>query len=84
MWTEPHKGLFRKDALNIANQQNMSNLTELPANLPKPTDDGLANHLEGMVFPEISLQSTDDKFIDTSEFKRGMTDVLFSTRCTRL
>ena len=31
----------------------------LPDDLPAPTDDGAALHLEGMVLPDVSLQSTD-------------------------
>jgi peroxiredoxin len=30
----------------------------LPANLPRPADDGAADHLEGMAIPNISLNST--------------------------
>jgi peroxiredoxin len=30
----------------------------LPANLPRPADDGAADHLEGMAIPKISLVST--------------------------
>lgn len=31
---------------------------ELPPDLPVPVDDGAADHLEGMAFPELSLRST--------------------------
>ncbi len=51
----------------------MSNLTELPKNLPRPIDDGLANHLMGTVFPGITLQSTGGNLVNTKEFKKGLT-----------
>lgn len=34
------------------------NLQELPADLPVPQDDGAADHLTGMVFPDLALPST--------------------------
>ncbi len=51
----------------------MSNLTELPKDLPRPTDDGTADHLQGMAFPDISLQSTEENLINTLEFQHGLT-----------
>lgn len=35
-----------------------NNLNDLPANLPKPVDDGMTNHLSGHVIPDISLTAT--------------------------
>jgi len=36
----------------------MTNLNELPLDLPVPVDDGAANHLKGLKLPDISLPST--------------------------
>ena len=36
----------------------MTSLSELPANLPVPVDDGACNHLNGMSLPDLSLAST--------------------------
>jgi len=40
------------------------NLNELPANLPRPVDDGLTDHLKGHTIPKIQLQSTEDTQVD--------------------
>lgn len=40
------------------------NLNDLPKDLPRPVDDGKANHLPGMQFPQIKLHSTEDKHVD--------------------
>ena len=39
------------------------NLTELPANLPVPIDDGAADHLETKELPTVSLLATNEKTI---------------------
>ena len=39
------------------------NLNQLPDNLPVPLDDGAADHLRGLMLPQISLQSTQGKDI---------------------
>ena len=36
----------------------------LPPNLPKPTDDGAAEHLMGVPLPPLSLRSTRDRIVD--------------------
>ncbi len=36
----------------------MASLSELPADLPVPVDDGACNHLNGMSLPNLSLAST--------------------------
>ena len=36
----------------------MSNINQLPENVPIPKDDGLANHLVGVKLPNIALQDT--------------------------
>jgi len=41
-----------------------TNLSELPADLPVPQDDGAAKHLPGMKVPPINLASTDGTSVD--------------------
>ncbi len=36
----------------------------LPADLPRPTDDGAADHLRGMRMPSIALRSTSGRLVD--------------------
>lgn len=45
----------------------MTNLNQIPPNLPVPTDDGLADHLVGMRLPSIGLQATNGTKIDLSQ-----------------
>ena len=45
----------------------MTNLNQIPANLPVPTDDGLADHLIGMKLPSLSLLATNGTKIDLSQ-----------------
>jgi peroxiredoxin len=47
----------------------MTNVNELPANLPVPLDDGSTNHLKGMKLPKVSLQATNGKRIDLADIK---------------
>lgn len=44
----------------------MTNLNQLPQNLPIPKDDGLADHLSGLKLPSIVLPATNGKRIDLS------------------
>jgi peroxiredoxin len=44
-----------------------TNLNELPANLPRPTDDGGARHLEGMAMPDLELPSTANRRVNLSK-----------------
>ena len=39
----------------------------LPTDLPRPTDDGAADHLVGMTMPNVSLRSTDRHSVSLSE-----------------
>jgi len=48
----------------------------LPANLPRPVDDGAAAHLTGMSVPLVHLRSTDGDDVDLSALGDGRT-VLF-------
>ena len=45
----------------------MTQLNELPSNLPSPEDDGAANHLVGMRLPSLLLQGTNGKAVDLSK-----------------
>lgn len=42
----------------------MTNLQQLPTDLPIPEDDGAANHLRGMRLPNLSLNATNGKAIN--------------------
>lgn len=53
-----------------------SNLNDLPENLPKPVDDGMANHLSGHAIPNISLAATTGENVALIEIFRKPT-VLF-------
>lgn len=46
----------------------MTNLSQLPVDLPAPEDDGAANHLSGMRLPNLSLKATTGKAINLSGF----------------
>lgn len=43
-----------------------TNLSELPADLPPPSDDGAARHLPGMALPKVVLAATDGSAVDLS------------------
>jgi peroxiredoxin len=43
------------------------NLMELPPNLPRPTDDGAARHLQGMAIPDLELPSTSNRLVNLSK-----------------
>lgn len=44
-----------------------SNLTRLPAGLPRPVDDGAARHLTGRRVPHVRLRSTSGDLMDIAE-----------------
>jgi peroxiredoxin len=44
-----------------------TNLNQLPANLPRPTDDGAARHLKGMALPDLELPSTANRPVNLSK-----------------
>jgi peroxiredoxin len=52
----------------------MRDLLELPADLPVPEDDGACAHLQGMMIPAISLDSTSGSLVNLAE-TRGRTVV---------
>ena len=45
----------------------MTNLNQIPPNLPVPLDDGLADHLIGMSLPSVSLLATNGTQVDLSQ-----------------
>ena len=45
----------------------LSNESELPKNLPKPENDGEADHLPNMTIPKIVLPSTTEGMLDTTK-----------------
>jgi peroxiredoxin len=47
----------------------MTNVNELPADLPVPLDDGSTNHLKGMKLPKVSLQASNGKRINLADIK---------------
>ena len=44
-----------------------TNLNQLPANLPRPKDDGGARHLKGMALPDLELPSTSKRRVNLSK-----------------
>jgi peroxiredoxin len=44
-----------------------TNLNQLPANLPRPKDDGGARHLTGMTLPDLELSSTQNRRVNLSK-----------------
>jgi peroxiredoxin len=44
-----------------------TNLNQLPANLPRPRDDGAARHLKGMALPDLELPSTSNRRVNLSK-----------------
>jgi peroxiredoxin len=47
----------------------MTNLNQLPTDLPIPQDDGAANHLVGMRMPDLFLRATTNKQFNPGDFK---------------
>ena len=48
-----------------------TNLNQLPANLPRPKDDGGARHLKGMAIPDLELPSTSDRRVNLAKVATG-------------
>ena len=55
--------------------QQATNLNELPANLPRPADDGGARHLKGMAIPDVALPSTANRLVNLSKITAPRTVV---------
>ena len=47
----------------------MTNLNQLPSDLPMPQDDGSTNHLKGLRLPNVLLQSTNGTVFNPGEIK---------------
>jgi len=45
----------------------MTNLNQLPTDLPVPQDDGSCNHLVGMPLPNVALLATDGSMVNLSQ-----------------
>lgn len=43
------------------------NLSQLPSDLPAPTDDGAANHLNGLFLPDIQLSATNGELVSLNK-----------------
>jgi peroxiredoxin len=52
----------------------MRNLLELPKDLPRPIDDGAADHLTGLALPDLALSATDGAAVNLAKL-RGRTVV---------
>src|ERR1700730_4932714 len=48
----------------------------LPSDLPQPVDDGAADHLGGLLMPQVSLRSTAGRMVDLSDLS-ALTTVLY-------
>ena len=53
--------------LPVAIAMTQANLNQLPANLPRPKDDGGARHLKGMRLPDLELASTANRRVNLSK-----------------
>jgi peroxiredoxin len=51
----------------MAHDHQAPNLNELPANLPRPEDDGGARHLKGMAVPDLALPSTSNRQVNLTK-----------------
>ena len=54
-------------ALPMVLAMPQTNLNQLPANLPRPKDDGGAKHLKGMALPDLELPSTANRRVNLSK-----------------
>lgn len=54
-------------ALPVVLALPQTNLNQLPANLPRPKDDGAARHLKGMALPDLELPSTSNRRVNLSK-----------------
>lgn len=54
----------------------MTNLYQLPDDLPVPVDDGACDHLEGVLLPSLLLKTSSGNLLDLSEVK-GIVVIFF-------
>ena len=50
----------------------MTNINELPVDLPVPQDDGATDHLKGMRLPNVVLKATNGQMIDLGNIKQKL------------
>jgi peroxiredoxin len=70
-------------AIRAEEQSQQPNLTQLPPNLPRPTDDGAARHLVGMALPDLDLPSTKNRLVNLSKVAAPRTIVYAYPRTGR-
>ena len=65
----PMNGFSRRSLLKLPLVLAMpqTNLNQLPANLPRPKNDGAARHLKGMALPDLELPSTSNRRVNLSK-----------------
>jgi peroxiredoxin len=54
-----------------------TNLNALPPNLPRPTDDGAARHLQGMRLPDLELRATSNRMVNLSRVRSARMVIYF-------
>ena len=60
----PLVAIFKDPLAAVARASQQGNLTALPANLPRPKDDGGARHLKGLPIPDLALPSTSNRLVN--------------------
>ncbi len=55
-----------------------ANLNQLPANLPRPIDDGGARHLVGMALPNLALRSTSNRLVNLAKITTAPRIVIYA------
>src|SRR5437868_14080312 len=63
--------------LLMSRGKTMTNLSELPTDLPVPDDDGAADHLIGVRVPRIELRSTADRMVNLADVSNEKTTVVY-------
>lgn len=61
----------------------MRDLSQLPADLPVPTDDGAARHLHCRILPDLALESTRGRMVNLSDATAGRAVLFFYPRSGR-
>jgi peroxiredoxin len=73
LWALPFAVAMKHPIAHAA--QQAASLSELPANLPRPKDDGGARHLKGMPIPDLALPSTANRLVNLSKITAPRTVV---------
>jgi len=61
----------------------MTNPTELPADLPRPVDDGACDHLPGLAMPAVRLPSTAGRLVELAQLTAPRTVIYCYPRTGR-